>query len=422
MRAYAASLRLWFEFLGQAGVGWADAGVEDVARFVAWLRAPAGNVIVLETGTGRRAAATVNRHLAGVFGFYDHHARAGVGVAGELVAWRRVSRGSYKPFLHHVTKGRPVPTRPVKLVVTRRVPRTLDAGQVAAILGACEHLRDRFLFALLAETGMRVGQALGLRHCDFVSRRREIRIVARPDNANGARAKLREAAVIPVSTPLVRLYSEYMHAEYGDRDSDYVFVNLFGGRVGQPLCYPAVHQLAARISARTGIAFTLHMLRHTHATELIRARRADRGRRPAAHAPVLDDHQPDLHPSRCRRRPGGPDPGRGVGRDRERKMSAWSGAAAASPCRPALASDQAGRPRRRVRRRPLERAAPRRSRPPRTAGGAVRCHHPGLAARPGEAVVPLPPGHRVRVRDHLVRGAGLVPVLGVPRRASPRRD
>jgi len=70
------------------------------------------------------------------------------------VAWRRVSRGSYKPFLHHVTKGRPVLARPVKLIVTRRVPRTLDAGQVAAILGACERVRDRFLFALLAETGM----------------------------------------------------------------------------------------------------------------------------------------------------------------------------------------------------------------------------------------------------------------------------
>jgi hypothetical protein len=109
VRAYAAGLRLWFEFLGQAGVGWADAGVEDVARFVAWLRAPAGNVIVLETGTGRRSPATVNRHLAGVFGFYDHRARAGVGVAGELVAWRRVSRGSYKPFLRHVTKGPPGP-------------------------------------------------------------------------------------------------------------------------------------------------------------------------------------------------------------------------------------------------------------------------------------------------------------------------
>jgi len=118
---------------------------------------------------------------------------------------------------------------------------------------------------------MRVGQALGLRHADFVSRDRLVRIVPRAGNANGARAKLRETAVIPVSVPLVRLYSEYMHAEYGGIDSDYVFVNLFAGRVGQPLSYPAVRWLIGRIAARTEIAFTAHMLRHTHATELIRA-------------------------------------------------------------------------------------------------------------------------------------------------------
>jgi len=114
VRAYALSLRLWFEFLGAVGVDWAAVGVEDVARFVSWLRAPAENVIVLDTGTARRSAATVNRHLAAVFGFYDHHARAGVEVAADLVVWRRVGRGSYKPLLHHVTKGRPIPTRPVK--------------------------------------------------------------------------------------------------------------------------------------------------------------------------------------------------------------------------------------------------------------------------------------------------------------------
>jgi len=50
VRAYAVSLKLWFEFLGRASVGWDEAGVEDVARFVAWLRAPAGNVIVLADG------------------------------------------------------------------------------------------------------------------------------------------------------------------------------------------------------------------------------------------------------------------------------------------------------------------------------------------------------------------------------------
>lgn len=152
VRAYAVSLKLWFEFLRHAAVNWDEAGAEDVARFVGWLRAPADNVIVLADGSGARRPATVNRYLAGVFGFYDHHARTGVQVAAELVSWRRVSRGSYKPFLHHVTKGRPIPVRPVKLHVPRHAPRTLEPGQIVAILAACKHLRDRFLLSLLAET------------------------------------------------------------------------------------------------------------------------------------------------------------------------------------------------------------------------------------------------------------------------------
>lgn len=62
-----------------------------------------------------------------------------------------------------------------------------------------------------------------------------------------------------------------MHSEYGDVDSDYVFVNLWAGRIGAPMTYAAAHELVGRIRARTGVAFTLHMLRHTHATELIRS-------------------------------------------------------------------------------------------------------------------------------------------------------
>lgn len=147
--------------------------VDHVARFVSWLRAPAPNVIVLDGGTARRTAATVNRHLAAIFGFYEHHARSGVKVAAGLVAWRRIGRGSYKPFLHHVTGGRPIATRPVKLAVPQRAPRTLSAEQIVQVLAAPVRARDRFLLALLAETGVRVGQAVGLRHCDFVSRAKE---------------------------------------------------------------------------------------------------------------------------------------------------------------------------------------------------------------------------------------------------------
>ncbi len=124
--------------------------------------------------------------------------------------------------------------------------------------------------ALLAETGMRVGQALGLRHSDFVSHRREVHIVPRADNANRARAKVRSSSVVPVSVSLVRLYSDYMHTEYGDIDSDYVFVNLFAGKVGRPMSYPAVHELIGRVGARSGVSFTAHMMRHSAATDMVR--------------------------------------------------------------------------------------------------------------------------------------------------------
>ncbi len=270
VRAYAHGLRLWFEFLVGRDRPWEHVGVEDVSRFVGWLRAPADNVIVLDDTAAVRSEATVNRHLAALFGFYEFHARSGVGVAADLVAWRRVSRGSYKPFLYHVTRGRPIATRPIKLRVPRRLPATLSVEEIARILAACERLRDRFLFALLAETGMRIGQALGLRHEDFVSRRREVAIVPRGDNANGARAKCLSPTVVPVSAPLVRLYSDYMHTEYGELDSDYVFVNLWSAPVGRPLRYEAVAKLVCRLRARTGIEFSAHMLRHSRATELIR--------------------------------------------------------------------------------------------------------------------------------------------------------
>lgn len=270
VRAYAFSLKLWFEFLSLQGLAWDRVGVDSVAQFVAWLRAPADNVIVLDVASAVRSPATVNRHLAAVFGLYDYQARSGVAVAAELVAWRRVGRGSYKPFLHHVTKGRPIPTRPVKLAVPRQVPPTLTDEQILGVLSACDRLRDRFLFALLVETGMRIGQALGLRHSDFVSRDRQVRIVPRADNANGARAKTRAVHVIPVTTALVRLYSEYMHSEYGDLDCDYVFVNLWSEPKGRALRYSAVADLVGRIRARAGIFFTLHMLRHSLATDMVR--------------------------------------------------------------------------------------------------------------------------------------------------------
>jgi site-specific recombinase XerD len=36
------------------------------------------------------------------------------------------------------------------------------------------------------------------------------------------------------------------------------------------MTYPAVNQLIGRVAVRTGISFTAHMLRHSHATGMVR--------------------------------------------------------------------------------------------------------------------------------------------------------
>jgi integrase/recombinase XerD len=248
VRAYATSLSMFFEHLAALELDWRAVKLDDVGRFVAHLRAPAQDVVAIDPSLSRRAPTTVNRHLAAVFGFYDFQARHGIAVAGELTEWRRGGRASYKPFLEAVGgRSRRQPRRPVRLRTARQLPETLSVEQIAVVLAACQHLRDRLLLGLLAETGMRVGQALGLRHCDLVSHSCMLRIVPREDNANGARAKCHSEVEIPISAPLVRLYSEYLFEEYGDLDSDYVFVNLFAEPQGRPLCYSAVNGLVCRL-------------------------------------------------------------------------------------------------------------------------------------------------------------------------------
>jgi integrase len=57
-----------------------------------------------------------------------------------------------------------------------------------------------------------------------------------------------------------------MHEEYGDLDSDFVFVNLWGGQIGRPLTYKNVDQIVQRTKRKVGFGFTTHQFRHTYAT------------------------------------------------------------------------------------------------------------------------------------------------------------
>jgi len=274
VKAYAHDLKDYWVFLAHRGLDWREVRLEDIGEYVAWLRLPPagrdGAVAVLPSAGSHVGATTINRKLAALAAFYQHQVRHGVDVGELLTTWQAPGRrGGWKPFLHHVAKGKPQRRRAVALKAPSKLPRVLTVGEVQAILDACDHLRDRFLLALMWDSGVRIGEALGLRHEDIAAAECEITIVPRA-NDNGARSKSRQPRTIPVSAGLIQLYGDYLHAEYSELDSDYVFVNLFAQRRGQALSYPAVYDLVVRLRKRTGIDFDPHWFRHSMATRMLR--------------------------------------------------------------------------------------------------------------------------------------------------------
>jgi integrase/recombinase XerD len=278
VKAYAHDLKDWFTFLLVQRLDWQAVTVEDVAGFVAWLRLPPaardGLVRVLPTVEQHCGGASVNRKLAGLTSFCEFHARLGVPLGGLLVTTQPASGGrssstSYKPFLQHVVKRSPRRRQAFSVAAPAPRPQVLTPRQAQAILDACEHVRDRLLFALLLDTGVRIGEGLGMRHEDLLIAERQVSVLPRR-NDNRARAKGGRPRTIPVSAELMRLYADYLNDEYGALDSDYVFVNLWGRPHGHPLSYPAVYDLVKRLRRSTGIAFGPHLFRHTYATWLLR--------------------------------------------------------------------------------------------------------------------------------------------------------
>jgi integrase len=216
----------------------------------------------------------INHALTTVCGFYEFHERLGAVEGVDAYRYQFQPGRKYKSFLHHISKGKEVKTRLLKVKEPKKFPGCLTTDEVKQLIAACNRIRDKFLLCLLYETGMRIGEVLGLRHEDMVTGgENEIRVVPR-ENFNQARVKSREERTIHVSKDLMALYSQYLIDEYPeDIDSDYVFVNIWGRLVqpGTPMTYEAIDSLFRRLHKKTQIKATPHLLRHTHATELIRS-------------------------------------------------------------------------------------------------------------------------------------------------------
>lgn len=272
IHSYASHLNLFWQFLSDIGCDWQDMKYERLADFITWLRGWNPKLLSLQTQESKRTESTINIILSAVCNFYDFHYRQGQ--AQDLKAYSyqfQPNNKRYKRFLQGIVKDKPIRTRLIKLKVSKKLPKTLTRDEVKSLIAACNNLRDKFLICLFYETGMRVGQALGLRHEDIHSWVNDIWIVPRDNNVNGARAKCMEPYKIRVSKELMGLYADYLINEYPQNlNSDYVFVNIWEGRIGYALTYSTVSALFQRLSVETNIKCSPHMFRHTHATELIR--------------------------------------------------------------------------------------------------------------------------------------------------------
>lgn len=272
VHAYAGHLKLYWEFLRDLHLNWLEITLENLADFIHWLRSPDPRVTPIQPQESKRTEKTINAILAAVCGFYEFQERLGTTESVDVYRYQFQPGRKYKPFLHHINKGKEVRTRLLKLKEPKTFPGTLAPEQIKQLTEACSRQRDKFLICLLYESGMRIGEALGLRHEDIhTSGSNEIHIIPRGNNANGARAKSNSFRIIHVSKELMTLYSDYLIDEYPENvDSDYVFVNIWEGQTGSAMTYSGVASLFNRLSKKTGIDARPHLFRHTHATELIR--------------------------------------------------------------------------------------------------------------------------------------------------------
>ncbi|HEX5880214.1 MAG TPA: tyrosine-type recombinase/integrase [Actinomycetota bacterium] len=281
IRAYAGRVARFLGWCQAQGVDWRRIGLPDLARFKRWLESSPGR-----RGRTRRGS-TVNAVLTAVCEFLRFCARTGL---VEPVVAERLSEPRWLPFTPpgmdtgESGQFRTVRARALKAKAETPFPDALSAEQVAQVLACCRRPRERFLVILLLHTGLRIGEALGLRRCDMhllpdsrslgcptVGAHVHVRHRANP---NGALAKSRFPRTVPASDAVLAGYADYQYERtriVGGSGTDMVLVNLYHEPLGAPMTYRAAKRFFDRLARDCSFPVRPHMLRHSAATNWIRA-------------------------------------------------------------------------------------------------------------------------------------------------------
>jgi integrase len=262
------------------GVDWRRVELAELARFKRWLE-----ITPIRKGQ-TRSGSTVNAILTAVCELLRFCARTGVieaAVAERLSEprWLRFTPPGFDAG--ESGQFRTVRARTLKARAETPFPEALTGEQVAAVLACCRRPREAFIVILLRDTGLRIGEALGLRRadmhllpdsralgCTVVGAHVHVRHRANP---NGARAKSRFPRTVPASDALLAAYADYQHERdrLAGEESEMVLVNLYHAPLGAAMTYRSVKGFFDRLVGECGFACRPHMWRHTAATDWVRA-------------------------------------------------------------------------------------------------------------------------------------------------------
>ena len=147
--------------------------------------------------------------------------------------------------------------------------RTATRKEIITVLQSCTNCRDQLLILILAETGFRIGEVLGIDYTKNIDyQNRKVRVRFREDNENGARAKNFEFRESIVSNDTFECLAHYL-AENRKllQYQTYLFINISGKTAGHAWKADSVYDMFGRMEKKTGIKLTPHMLRRYFAME-----------------------------------------------------------------------------------------------------------------------------------------------------------
>ena len=184
--------------------------------------------------------------------------------AGFKISTVRTKQACLIAFLHFLIEqdviSGSVLKRPIKLKLPEVLPRAMNPADVKKLLSVIDDIRDRALILLLLRTGMRIGEALGLRVNDLDLRDRKVHLFQGEKNSMGR--------VVYLSDDVLSALKRWLP----QRDPNQEFV--FYGNGNRPICYSTGRSRFVKYIQKAGLeekGYTVHCLRHTFASELLNA-------------------------------------------------------------------------------------------------------------------------------------------------------